>query len=681
MVVTASNGSPPLVLLSQTPWVGQGQPFDLKLRPVAPGVPPGQLGLSVAVYPCLTSVSGFDQSLSAGSPGTPVSSTPSPLPVSGLPTVTGGGVDLSMPVVVGEATASPTGRFTIGLTAQGDECGAYPSGVYPVRVLLVDLADHQTVAGITTFLVYAAAGDATQKLRVAVVLPVQTPLVPAAAPTPGQLLIRPTAAIAPPSAASVGALSGMVDALSASPGVAVTLEASPATMTALAASGHQSTVDELASLSADPSVHQFPATTYAPVDASGLVDAGLGTELHAQVVRGAQVLTTSLGRSTGGDASAGLGVWVSADPLDTATLAQLLDNGYTRVVLPSTSVTGAPTNGSAAETFALPSSHGAPVTALAADDDLTARFTGAPGNPVLAAHQLLGELAQIYYEKPNDTTARVVAAVAPDAWGASPSLVSALLGGLEGSPILEAVTVDGAFATVPTPAACRNTCRLLPSGGDPGLPVAAIRAQRQRVDGFTSAALGAPGRTVSSQLGDLVLSSESTALRPDQQSGLLDNTGVAVDAQLSQLAVAGDRTVTLTSQRGTLQVTLVSSAPYPVDTVLSLTSDKLLFADGTTEWSQNATLLPDHTNVVPVTVRARTSGEFRVDIVLHSPNGGLELSSGTVDVRSTATSVVGVVLSLGAVAVLVVWWLRTSRRRRALRLRDDADEPHGTAFR
>jgi len=186
---------------------------------------------------------------------------------------------------------------------------------------------------------------------------------------------------------------------------------------------------------------------------------------------------------------------------------------------------------------------------------------------------------------------------------------------------------------------------------------------------------------VSSQLGDLVLSSESTALRPDQQSGLLDNTGVAVDAQLSQLAVAGDRTVTLTSQRGTLQVTLVSSAPYPVDTVLSLTSDKLLFADGTTEWSQNATLLPDHTNVVPVTVRARTSGEFRVDIVLHSPNGGLELSSGTVDVRSTATSVVGVVLSLGAVAVLVVWWLRTSRRRRALRLRDDADEPHGTAFR
>ena len=33
--------------------------------------------------------------------------------------------------------------------------------------------------------------------------------------------------------------------------------------------------------------------------------------------------------------------------------------------------------------------------------------------------------------------------------------------------------------------------------------------------------------------------------------------------------------------------------------------------------------------------------------------------------RSTATSVVGVVLSLGAVAVLVVWWFRTSRKRRA----------------
>jgi hypothetical protein len=50
------------------------------------------------------------------------------------------------------------------------------------------------------------------------------------------------------------------------------------------------------------------------------------------------------------------------------------------------------------------------------------------------------------------------------------------------------------------------------------------------------------------------------------------------------------------------------------------------------------------------------------------------LSSGQVSVRSTAASVVGVVLSLGAVAVLLVWWFRTSRKRRAERRRQDAGD-------
>ena len=46
------------------------------------------------------------------------------------------------------------------------------------------------------------------------------------------------------------------------------------------------------------------------------------------------------------------------------------------------------------------------MAAVASSADLTARFTGAPGDPVLAAHQLAAELAQIYFEKPNDITAR-----------------------------------------------------------------------------------------------------------------------------------------------------------------------------------------------------------------------------------------------------------------------------------
>ncbi len=133
--------------------------------------------------------------------------------------------------------------------------------------------------------------------------------------------------------------------------------------------------------------------------------------------------------------------------------------------------------------------------------------------------------------------------------------------------------------------------------------------------------------------------------------------------------MTGDRTVTLTSQRGRVPVTITSTAPYPITGTLTLTSDKLTFPNGQ---SQRVTLGP-RTNVVYVNVETRASGLFKVAIAVTSPAGGLVLTSGQVSVRSTATSVVGVVLTVGAVVVLVVWWLRTSRKRRAQRRGGDGD--------
>ena len=123
--------------------------------------------------------------------------------------------------------------------------------------------------------------------------------------------------------------------------------------------------------------------------------------------------------------------------------------------------------------------------------------------------------------------------------------------------------------------------------------------------------------------------------------------------------MAGDQTITLTSQQGTVPVTIVSTAPYPVTGTLTLTSDKLL--SPTARPSRSTVVRPPATPTSSTsTCRPGRPGLFKVDITLHSPAGGLTLSSGQVTVRSTATSVVGVVLSLGALAVLVVWWLRTS---------------------
>ncbi len=122
-------------------------------------------------------------------------------------------------------------------------------------------------------------------------------------------------------------------------------------------------------------------------------------------------------------------------------------------------------------------------------------------------------------------------------------------------------------------------------------------------------------------------------------------------------------------------MTVLSNASYVVTGSLTLSSDKLLFDNGQTEWSKPITLPPRYTKVVYVHVRTRASGTVRMDVALRSPDGLLQLATGEISVRSTATSVVGIVLSIGAIAVLLVWWVRTSRKRRILRLAEESADP------
>jgi hypothetical protein len=670
----ATGPSPPLILLSQTPWVAPGQVLDLHLQAVA-SLATADLGVSVSVYPCLSSVSSFDQSLVGTPDGSAVSSTSSPIAVTRLTALPGGGFDLPMPVSVeGSSSGStPAGApFVIQLRAVSGQCQSFPGGVYPVRVQLVDTTTGSDLGGFTTHLVVSEAPADTQRLRVALELPVQATQSAASDPSPAALLARPAAALAVPSAAALSALTATVATLADQHrAVPVTLQVSGQTVALLEETSHQGTVEQLGQLASNPGIHQLTAAPYTPVDAASLVGTGLGTELALQVARGVEVVGAATGRPLPSPAApAGLGAWVTGDGLDTATVGALSADGFRQVVLPESDVGGTPTNGSTALPFVLAGTHGTQVTALASDDDLGLRFTSVPDNPVLAAHQLVAELAQLYYERPNGVVPRAVAVVPPASWTADPAFVDALLGSLDKNPLVEPVTTAQLFALFATPTACRTTCRLTSSGNGAALPAAGIRDQRLRVNGFATSAGGVHDLSV--QLGDLVLGGEAQGLRPTQQKAVLANSGAAVDAQLGQLSVEGDLTVTLTSSSGLVPVTLASDAPYPVTGSLVVSSDKLLFPGGLTQWTQTVNLAPRHSTVEYVRVRSRTSGVFRLDISLRSPDGTLRLATGELSIRSTSSSIVGVVLTVGAVVVLAVWWFRTSRRRRAQQAIDEA---------
>jgi hypothetical protein len=672
----SSSGS--LILSYQSPWVTPAQPFDLKLH-TGPGTPSSSdLGVSVAVYSCLSSVSSFDQAVTASSPsGTPIARTTTPLPWASLHPDLSGGVDLPLGVSTASSASSTitTPNPTIAIHSGNGSC---QEGVFPVRLQLENTSSGASLASLTTFMVYVPAA-ATQKLRFAMVVPVSASATPAPQPAASSLLANPSAGLTRPSPATLTGINQLVAAMTTTPNVSVpvTVAASAQTLQDLSSGAigpHPTAVSALAQLS-DVGTHQFAPVPYTPVDASALVDAGLGSELTQQLGRGSELLTLDgIVHTTTPPASGGSAPWITNDGLDDNTLAQLATAGYNQLILPPADVSSSPVNGSGAESFNVNSAHGSSLLAITSNADLASRLTAHPGDPVLAASQLIGELAQIYFEYPNLTSARAVVAVPPTGSALNPTMISTLLTDLANNPIVEGVTTATLFQTLSSPAACHGGCKLTSPSSSSGLPAGAIRTQRTRIAGLTSAIVpaAAAARTLPLQLDDLVLASESETLKSSQQSSVLHNTSAAINAQLGQFSVSGDQSITLTSRNGQIPVSIASAAPYPVTGTLTVVSDELLFTNGTRRVSRALTL---HTATNPsyIPVQARTSGEFKLEITFSAPSGGMVITSGVINVRSTATSVVGVVLSVGAVVVLAAWWTRTTFRRRKRRRTDAAE--------
>ncbi|MGA8297723.1 MAG: hypothetical protein WB770_11835, partial [Acidimicrobiales bacterium] len=65
-----------------------------------------------------------------------------------------------------------------------------------------------------------------------------------------------------------------------------------------------------------------------------------------------------------------------------------------------------------------------------------------------------------------------------------------------------------------------------------------------------------------------------------------------------------------------------------------------------------------------VTVTTRTSGVSTLNVELVSPVGKVVLLQGGITIRSTAFSIVAVIISAVALFILLAWWVRTMLRRR-----------------
>jgi len=619
-----------LVLVSQSPWVGTGGELSLGLRVSGQGSNQN-LEVAATVYEPVATRSEFALTVRDRATSPAITTQASSLSALG---------------------PDPTGQFTVPIKVQDPSQPrdnnrlslGRDDGVYPVRVELRERGAGRVIDRFTTHLVYLPNSHIGTKLGMALILPVHSPT---GSSTKGD---RPLEGID-----DLAALAQGLDAIRGNP---VALAPTGETLAALASSTDERSAAVLAALRRVATERTVLNTSFVPVNLPGLRAAGLDDDALAQITRGPATVTEVL------HAKPDSRMWLADEGLDQASLNELVSRGVDRVVATDASVNAVTDQ---KLTITQPFRVGGkgekatPAQAVAADAGLAAHMAD-PVSPVLQANHLLADLAVLYLDKPGGDR-RGIVALAPRAWRPTRQFLETVMSGLNQSPILEPVSLEQLFTSVP-PARAENGAplvRTLASSPSPGLADVApnLRAARRRLDALGSI-LG-PDTPMRSQLDNRLLATESSELRSARQrEPVVDSVQKAIDSQLTQIEMPRGRSITLTARKGEIPVTFQNRTGFPAKVVVRVQSDKLAFPKGTT---QTVDLIRRNTTQ-RFAVESRTSGAFPMRITLESPDGNLVIGRTRLTVRSTAASGVSLVVSLGAATFLAVWWGRHALRGR-----------------
>ena len=609
----ASNQAPPTIqLVEQTNWLHAGDQFQVSVR--VSDAPPGA-ELQLVVHERLQSRAQFRDTLDGDL----------------------GDVDVVLDRRPLTELGTDAGPFTTGFVVGGGGQRLPSRGVYPVEVRLVD-AQGDELAGLVTYLAYLFDPDDTSypPLAVAVVVEVSGP--PALQPD-GTIRMAP---------ATVERARERADLLADAPSVPLTVAPQPETLDGLADSGRSGalTTEALVAATGDRPVLARP---YTDVDLAALAQSGLIAEANDQADAGAQVVRSRFGREPVP------GIWLSGATLGDDAAHQAVDVGIDRALLPPSAVEGQ--SGAAAGTVpdAPVTVNGGGPTAMVTDAQLATHLTGDDGP--IDAQRFLAELAIMWFERP--ATPRAVAVHIPGEIPVDPTTVARALNGLTHGQAVRAVPLDQVFG-VPAdpdgPTTADLTAHELTDDLD-GIarPLADARRDVQGADTIASG----DGASLARSL----LLATGSATPDDQRAAYVERVTDELGSLRAAVDLPDEFRITLTSRTSTIPVNITNSANQPLQVQIEFDSGQLEFPDGkviTEELQPGVTRLD-------VRVRTLTSGAFTLGLTVSSPGGALVLDQTTFDIRSTAVTGVGFVLSIGAGLFLAVWWARHWRNARRSR--------------
>lgn len=644
--------SPKVSLLGQTAWVETQGNYQLQVG-FSGAAADDQV--EVSVFPVLITRTAFDEAAD-GQVSTYTSYHPV-VPISALPVDAHGGYDINLPI----NTAAPAGSpFTVPVSITAES-----SGVFPVQVQLLTPSGATAGKPLTTFLVFSDGSAKSQgysPLSVALVVPFSS--------TPQ---LGTDQEVAPPGPVESNRLEQLATDLNDT-SVSASVLASPVTLQSLAtgaAAKNPTDEETLDALTGVPSggQDQILPSTYSPVSVGDLSQS-LPAEVEPQLDAGRQTLQSTFSVTPASN------LWVVDGPLDDSTMNVLLDHGANQLIVPDADLTALSQEIDTTFTHATALGYGSSsLSVYAADSGLTADFTR-DTSPVLAANILLADLAMVFTESPGETYARGIVAMPPAGWTVSPTFIATVLAGLDHNPLVTATTASSLFTHAGYPLGTRYLAdpQPAPSAAAAQLAGAApqIAGARQSIENLAQV-LPSQSRQLA-QVRTQILVAESETLTTAERQGVLDSIEKTTAVVDRAVTLPPDTSITLTSTKGQLPITILTSGNLHPRVELRLKSQRLIFrsfqpADGScripTEGVEVCTLtLKTQNTTVVVPVETRSSGVFPLDVGLYPPAGATALVSRQYTVRSTAVSGAAIVIIVAGLAGLAIWWVRDLRRGR-----------------
>ena len=445
------------------------------------------------------------------------------------------------------------------------------------------------------------------------------------------------------------------------PEIPISVALQPETLQALASLNNE----QLAALTTHLADRPILNNPWVDLDEEAWRRSGDTNFMAEQYQQGALVINESLGRAP-------IGVSQLDSSANAHTLEVLRQNGSHAVIVSSDQINidqiGTPNNNQASDTLAstventfapwqLRDASGLPMPAITINKTLQENLTH-PDHE-LAAHKTITELAI------SANSGHTNQAVLFDFDAIHPTTLNKLLDGIGASPnielssLMQVLNVPVVTDTNGRPhtANLRST-----TARDVGQRAADIAATQGTIRAYAS--MVAPSTNPIRPLETLIWAAAASNLT-DQQSSVYTQTAFETAlAGTENITVEGSDRITLTERQATLVLTVHNGQPLPLNVELLFSAEKLRFLGGE---RVTRTLQPGD-NELMLEVEALASGDARITVDIISPDGKLELVTGVLDIRATAISGLGVVISVIALAVLGSWWVQTIwrvRRNRA----------------